>query len=93
MASNPKKVRTANMVEATAPDYPVTVMIDKDMADRLSMGDDITVVLSGKVRGLRDNSYYPSVSGKVAVDIGNVSVSTTASNAADSELKRIMDAA
>jgi len=91
MASNPKRVKIG-VVEATAPDFPVTVMIDKDMADRISMGDEITVVLSGTIRGIRDNAYSPQVSGKIAVDIGNVQVSTTGLTPADSELKRLMDA-
>lgn len=88
MVSKPK----LGMMEATAPDYPVTVMVDRDMADKLSMGDEITVVLSGKIRGISDNAYSPSVSNKIAVQIGSVSVSTTGLTAADSELKRMIDA-
>ena len=70
---------------------PVTVMVDRDMADKFSIGDDISVVLSGKIRGVSDNSYSPSINNKIALQIVNVSVSTTGATPADSELKRMLD--
>ena len=76
-------------IEAQAPEYGVTLDIDKERAEKLMVGDEITVILSGKIKSIREGSYSDKLSKKFSVEIGEPVISSMNMTPADYELKRM----
>ena len=90
MASKVPKDKKLGLMEAAAPTYGVTVSLDKDMAEKIQIGDEISVMLSGKVRAIRDDSYTDQPSKRINVEISAPTITSVAMNAADFEMKRMV---